>query len=378
MTDSAVSRAAKRRLAAYILLPLGAVLVVAMAVIALRSPASAPNSGEGTLGTAAAQAGRYFGAAVAADKLSDPTYSAILNREFTAITPENEMKWDATEPSPGTFTFTRGDQIAARAAQIGAKLRGHTLVWYSQLPGWVNSISTASDLTTAMHNHINGVMGHYVGQVYAWDVVNEAFADGSRSLRSTIWTQLLGNTTGWIEDAFRTAHAADPHAKLYYNDYNMEDWTAAKTQGVYNMIRDFRSRGVPIDGVGFQGHFNSASPVPSNFQTTLSNFAALGVDVAITELDIAGSGTAQADSYRTVVKDCLAVSRCVGITVWGIRDPDSWRASYTPLLFDSSGSKKPGYDAVLAALNEGARPRRRHPKQGRPGPAGRRSHRRVT
>jgi endo-1,4-beta-xylanase len=377
MTDSAVPRATRRRLPFYALL-IGAVLVVAIAtVVSLRTPASAPASGAETLGASAARAGRYFGTAVAADKLSDPAYSTILNREFTAITPENEMKWDATEPSPGTFTFTRGDQIAARAAQLGAKLRGHTLVWYSQLPGWVNSISTAGDLTTAMHNHINGVMGHYVGQVYSWDVVNEEFADGSSSLRSSIWTQLLGNNTSWIEDAFRTARAADPNAKLYYNDYNIEDWNAAKTQGVYTMIRDFRSRGVPIDGVGFQGHFNSASPVPSNFQTTLTNFAALGVEVAITELDVAGSGTAQADSYRTAASDCLAVSHCVGITVWGIRDPDSWRASYTPLLFDSSGNNKPAYDAVLAALNEGARPRGRAQRR-RPSRADRLGHPRVT
>jgi len=121
-------------------------------------------------------------------------------------------------------------------------------------------------------------------------------------------------------------------------------------------VRDFKSRGVPIDGVGFQGHFNSASPVPSNFQTTLANFAALGVDVAITELDIAGSGTTQANSYRTVVNNCLAVSRCVGITVWGIRDSDSWRSGDTPLLFDNSGNKKAAYDAVLAALNGGTTP----------------------
>jgi endo-1,4-beta-xylanase len=376
MTNPAVPRAAKRRLAVYALLPIAVVLVVAIVVIALRSPAGAPPGGAEPLGAAAARAGRYFGAAVAADKLSDPTYSTILNRDFTAVTPENEMKWDATEPSPGVFTFTRGDQIAARAAQMGAKLRGHNLVWYSQLPGWVNAISTADELTAAMHNHINGVMSHYVGQVYAWDVVNEAFADGSSSLRSTIWTQLLGDNTSWIEDAFRTARSADPNAKLYYNDYNIEDWNSAKTQGVYSMIRDFKSRGVPIDGVGFQGHFNSASPVPSTFQTTLANFAALGIDVAVTELDIAGSGTAQADSYRTVVNDCLAVSRCVGITVWGIRDSDSWRASSTPLLFDSNGSDKAAYDAVLAALNAGARPRRRHWQQRRPGLAEGRLHRR--
>jgi endo-1,4-beta-xylanase len=185
-------------------------------------------------------------------------------------------------------------------------------------------------------------------------VVNEAFADGSSSLRSSVWTQRLGNNTGWIEDAFRTARTADPAAKLCYNDYNTDNFNDAKTQGVFNMVRDFKARGVPIDCVGFQSHFNSASPVPSNYQTTLTNFAALGVDVQITELDIEGSGTTQANNYRNVVNACMAVSRCTGITVWGIRDSDSWRASGTPLLFDGNGNKKPAYDAVLAALNVGS------------------------
>jgi endo-1,4-beta-xylanase len=335
------------------LLAAGAVaLCGAGLAVALSSTADAAT----TLGASAAASGRYFGTAVNSGKLSDSTYSTILAREFGMVTPENEMKWDATEPSRGTFTFGNADAIVSRATSIGARMRGHTLVWHSQLPSWVGSITSASDLTTVMHNHINGVMGHYKGRIYAWDVVNEAFADGSSGLRSSIWTQRLGNNTGWIEDAFRTARAADPAAKLCYNDYNTDNWSDAKTQGVYAMVRDFKAREVPIDCVGFQSHFNSASPVPASYQTTLATFAALGVDVQITELDIEGSGTAQADSYRTVVRACMAVARCAGITVWGIRDSDSWRASGTPLLFDANGNKKPAYDAVLSALNSASPP----------------------
>jgi endo-1,4-beta-xylanase len=122
------------------------------------------------------------------------------------------------------------------------------------------------------------------------------------------------------------------------------------------MVQDFRSRGVPIDCVGFQSHFNANSPVPSNYRTTLQNFADLGVDVQITELDIEGSGTTQASNFRTVTEACLAVARCAGITVWGIRDTDSWRSSGTPLLFDGNGQKKAAYTAVLDALNNGAPP----------------------
>ena len=209
-----------------------------------------------------------------------------------------------------------------------------------------------SALRSAMLNHITQVATHYRGKIYAWDVVNEAFADGSTGARRDSNLQRTGDD--WIEAAFRAARAADPGAKLCYNDYNTDDWSQAKTQAVYRMIQDFKSRGVPIDCVGFQSHFNSASPVPSNYRTTLQNFADLGVEVQITELDIEGSGTTQADNFRTVTNACLAVARCAGITVWGIRDTDSWRASATPLLFDGNGQKKAAYTAVLDALNGGA------------------------
>ncbi|TQS19428.1 endo-1,4-beta-xylanase, partial [Microbispora hainanensis] len=178
--------------------------------------------------------------------------------------------------------------------------------------------------------------------------VNEAFDDGSGGRRDSN-LQRTGND--WIEVAFRTARAADPAAKLCYNDYNIDNWTWAKTQGVYNMVKDFKSRGVPIDCVGLQGHFNSGSAYNSNYRTTLQSFAALGVDVAITELDVEG---ASATTYANIVNDCLAVSRCVGITVWGVRDSDSWRSSQTPLLFDGNGNKKAAYTSVLNALNNAA------------------------
>ncbi|MCL7456174.1 endo-1,4-beta-xylanase [Micromonospora echinofusca] len=303
-----------------------------------------------TLGASAAERGRYFGAAVAANKLSDNTYVTILNREFNSVTPENEMKIDATEPQQGQFTFANADRIVNHARSRGMKVRGHTLAWHSQQPGWMQNMS-GSALRSAMLNHVTQVATYYRGKIDSWDVVNEAFADGSSGARRDSNLQRTGND--WIEAAFRAARAADPGAKLCYNDYNTDNWTHAKTQAVYNMVRDFKQRGVPIDCVGLQSHFNSGSPYPGNYRTTLSSFAALGVDVQITELDIAG---ASPTTYRNVVNDCLAVARCTGITVWGIRDSDSWRASDTPLLFDNGGNRKPAYDAVLAALNNGTPP----------------------
>ncbi|XVS67505.1 endo-1,4-beta-xylanase [Actinosynnema sp. CA-299493] len=321
------------------------VAAAAGATLLVASPASGAAS---TLAAAAQQSGRYFGTAVAANKLGDSTYVGILNREFDMVTAENEMKMDATEPNQNQFSYGNADRIVNQARGQGKRVRGHALAWHSQQPGWMQNMSGTS-LRNAMLNHVTQVATYYRGKIYAWDVVNEAYADGSGGGRRDSNLQRTGND--WIEAAFRAARAADPAAKLCYNDYNTDNWSHAKTQGVYRMVQDFKSRGVPIDCVGFQAHFNSGNPVPSNYHTTLQNFAALGVDVQITELDIEGSGTTQAQQYQGVVQACLAVTRCTGITVWGIRDTDSWRASGTPLLFDGSGNKKAAYTSTLNALN---------------------------
>ncbi|WMI55879.1 endo-1,4-beta-xylanase [Streptomyces rochei] len=321
-------------------------LVAAAALTAAAHSAEAAEAAD-TLGSAAAAQGRYFGTAVAAGHLGEADYAATLDREFNSATPENEMKWDATEPSRGTFTFSAADRVVDHARAQGMDVRGHTLVWHSQLPSWVGALG-AADLRGAMNDHINQVMGRYKGQIHSWDVVNEAFQDGdSGARRSSPFQDKLGD--GYIEEAFRTARAADPTAKLCYNDYNT-DGVNAKSSAVYTMVKDFKARGVPIDCVGFQGHFNSNSPVPADLRANLQRFADLGVDVQITELDIEGSGTAQADAYARVVDACLAVDRCTGITVWGVTDKYSWRSGGTPLLFDGNYDAKPAYDAVLAAL----------------------------
>ncbi|MGP3972395.1 endo-1,4-beta-xylanase, partial [Streptomyces sp. 6N223] len=160
----------------------------------------------------------------------------------------------------------------------------------------------------------------------------------------------MGDT--WIEEAFVAADAADPDAKLCYNDYNL-DGINAKSDGVYAMVEDFLARGVPIDCVGIQTHLSQDSDL-STYQANLQRFSDLGVDVHITELDVGGSGSAQADVYRTVTEACVAVERCAGITTWGITDKYSWRGDETPLLFDANYQKKEAYTAVLDALNAAA------------------------
>ncbi len=301
-----------------------------------------------TLGASAAEHGRYFGTAISAGKLGDAAYTTIAGREFGMATPENEMKWDATEPAQNTFSWTAADRIVSFAQGHGMRVRGHALAWHSQQPAWVQGLSGAA-LRSAMLNHVSTVAAHYRGQIYSWDVVNEAFADGTSGARRDSNLQRTGND--WIEAAFRAARTADPGAKLCYNDYNIDSWTAAKTQAVAAMIRDFRSRGVPIDCVGLQSHFTGGSSYPAGYRSTLANFAALGVDVQITELDITN---ANPTAYGNVVTDCYAVARCNGVTVWGVRDSDSWRSTESPLLFDGAGTKKAAYTAVLTALNAGA------------------------
>ncbi|WP_327725858.1 non-reducing end alpha-L-arabinofuranosidase family hydrolase [Streptomyces europaeiscabiei] len=340
-----LKRLGRRRASVLSLLAMAALVTPEAATAATDAADAADAVRASTLGAQAAQSGRYFGTAVAAGKLGDGTYTGILDREFNSVTAENEMKWDATERSRGSFTFGPADQIVNRATARGQRVRGHTLVWHSQLPSWVSSITDANTLRSVMNNHITTVANRYKGRIHSWDVVNEAFADGgSGQHRPSVFQNLLGN--GFIEQAFRTARSADPAAKLCYNDYNIEDWNAAKTQGVYRMVRDFKARGVPIDCVGLQAHFGAGGP-PASFRTTLSSFAALGVDVQITELDIAQAPTA---AYANTVRACMNVSRCTGITVWGIRDSDSWRQGENPLLFDRNGNKKAAYQSTLTTM----------------------------
>ncbi|MEV4498536.1 endo-1,4-beta-xylanase [Micromonospora arborensis] len=299
-----------------------------------------------TLKASAAEKGRYFGAAVAGQKLSDNTYVTILNREFNSVVPENDMKWDATEPQQGRFSYTGGDRLVSHAQANGMSVRGHALLWHAQQPGWAQSMSGTA-LRNAAINHVTQVATHFRGKIYAWDVVNEAFADGGSGGRRDSNLQRTGND--WIEAAFRAARAADPGAKLCYNDYNT-DGINAKSTGIYNMVRDFRSRGVPIDCVGFQSHLGTS--LASDYQANLQRFADLGVDVQITELDVMSGGN-QANIFAAVTRACMNVSRCTGITTWGVRDCDSWRGSDNALLFECSGNKKAAYTSVLNALNAG-------------------------
>ncbi|MER6344428.1 endo-1,4-beta-xylanase [Streptomyces sp. NPDC001595] len=301
--------------------------------------------------------GKVIGTAIAGSKLSG-TYSAIAAEEFNFVTPENAMKWESVEPSRGTYNWAEADQIVNFAEANGQQVRGHTLVWHSQNPGWLaNGSFTPAELRTILQNHIATEAGRYKGRIAAWDVVNEAFNEDG-TYRQTLWSQNLG--TDYIADALTWAHAADPAADLYINDYNVEG-VNAKSTALYNLVKSLKERGVPIDGVGLQAHL-ILGQVPSTFQQNIQRFADLGVDVAITELDIRMQLPAteaklaqQAADYKAVMNACLAVARCTGVTVWGFGDADSWVPDVfdgygAPLPYDENYAPKPAYWAISESL----------------------------
>ena len=346
-----------RRLGRWVLATAAAgVLLVGLGASLRAQPAAAAD----TLRSLATAKGRAVGTAVQASALAnDSKYAAGVAREFSSVTPENEMKWDATEPAQGQFNFTSADAIVNFATANGESVRGHNLVWHSQLPSWVTGSGfTAAQLQTVMQNHIAGVAGHFKGKITAWDVVNEPFNEDG-SFRSSIWFQNLGQ--GYIATALNAAHQADPAAKLYLNDFNIEG-NNAKSTAMLNLVTSLKQQGVPIDGVGFESHFIEGAN-PGGIQQNIQRFVAAGVSVWITELDdrftslppsTAGLNQ-QATEYANVTSACLAVTGCVGITVWEYTDKYSWvpgafSGQGAADLFDQNIDPKPAYGAMIQAL----------------------------
>ena len=332
--------------------------VAAMAPLAIGGTAAQAALAPGTPLKTLAQAdgGRYFGSDMTGNLLSQSTVTQLQAQQFDMVTPGNEMKWDTTEPSNGSFNFSPGDQIVSYAKSNGEQVRCHNLVWQSQLPSWVSSLPS-SQVQSAMETHITTEAGHYKGECYAWDVVNEPFnSDGS--FVSDPFFNAMGS--GYIADALKTAHAADPNAKLYLNDYNIEGENA-KSNAMYSLAQSLLAQGVPLNGIGFESHF-ILGQVPSDMEANMQRFASLGLDVAVTELDdriTLPASTAnlqqQATDFANVVKDCLGVSRCVGVTQWAVGDADSWvpgtfSGQGAATMFDQSYNPKPAFTAVQQAL----------------------------
>jgi endo-1,4-beta-xylanase len=327
-----------------------------------------------SLRQAADQDGVFIGTAVRPSQLSEAAYASTLAREFNMLEAEDAMKWWVLRRDRSAFNFQPGDELVRFAQEHQMKVRGHCLVWSRDNPDWLAQGNfTPRQLSRLLHQHITRVMKHYAGQVFAWDVVNEAF-DEKGNVRDSRWYNqpgigLSGKGTAYIERVFRWAHKADPHALLFYNEAEGEGMNR-KSDAIYAMVKDFKRRGVPIDGVGLQLHIPRLEFDVPALSANIARMTALGVQVHITELDVSlpaapdgGSQTEdlarQGELYRAIVRACLDDRGCTAIQTWGFTDKYSWINSHSrgkrglALPFDRTYEPKPAYRALFDELSAG-------------------------
>ena len=336
--------------------------------LAVSGPSHAESTGpvDRPLREAAKRHDLLIGTAVDAAALNaDSTYRARVASEFNSVTAENAMKWESLEPVRGQYNWTAADELVTFARQHGQAIHGHTLLWHSQLPTWLTagvadgSIS-ATELRTIVRDHITTVVKHFRGKVRSWDVVNEMITDGADPvLRDTIFLQHLG--PNYIADALRWAHAADPKAKLYLNDYATDNINP-KSTAYFNLAKQLLANRVPLHGIGFQGHLDLQYPLPIDAPENLQRFDRLGLETAFTEVDVRfdlpvdnWKTAGQVGSFNTLLQACLLTRHCVRFTLWGFTDKYSWvpgfftgQGSATPL--DENFQPKPAYRGLQQVL----------------------------
>ena len=324
-----------------------------------------------------------MGTAVRPSLLSESAYAATLSREFNMVEPEDALKWWVIRQNRDSFDFQPADEIVSFALAHKMKVRGHCLVWDHDHPDWLaQGHFTPPQLSQLLHEHIDRVMKHYAGQVFAWDVVNEAM-DEHGKLRDSLWYNQPGigfadRGTAYLEQVLRWAHDADPHALLFYNEAEGE-MLNRKSDAIYELLKDFKRRSVPIDGVGLQLHLPGPELDSAALAANIARLTALGLQVHITELDIPLSVSPpasppidsaghpvhdddllrQAQVYRAVVHACLQNPGCTAIQTWGFTDKYSWIGSHSrgtrghALLFDRTYQPKPAYRAIYEELSAG-------------------------
>ena len=277
-------------------------------------------------------------------------YKATAAAEFNLVTAENSMKWAYINPEPDEYRFEAADALVEFAAQENMTLHGHTLVWYSALPQWVQT-SRLSERESIMNDFIDTMTSRY-NSVAIWDVVNEAFEDDG-SYRNSVWFQAMGKAH--IAKAFRRARIGAPNATLIYNDYDIAAG-GAKTDATFALLESLIADNAPLDGIGFQMHLEADFTDFGDVANTFQRFANLGIEIYITELDVAQvPGTDEQDQarvYKNVMQTCLAQSACKALQVWGVTDRYTWLRGDTPLLFDRHYQPKPAYQALQQALSE--------------------------
>lgn len=294
--------------------------------------------------------------------MCNPLHNEVLATEFNALTSANGMKMGPLVPIQGQYTWEFADALVDFTEDNNMEMHGHALVWHTQLPSWVeNGTFNRDQMIDVMHNHIDTVAGRYAGRIDIWDVVNEAIDDNA-NFRQTPWQQNIGND--YVDLAFTRARQADPNAILLYNDYGISD-LGPKSNAVYAMVSDMVNNGVPIDGVGFQMHWRIGDPPnPQVVKQNMARYAALGLDVHVTEIDVRIADANNdptvlyqaADIYEEMFQVCIEAPNCDHFTTWGISDLDSWipfnQAGFGRAhLFDENFDAKPAYHWLIDKLD---------------------------
>ncbi|MFD6035613.1 endo-1,4-beta-xylanase [Streptomyces griseoincarnatus] len=332
------------------------------------------------IGTAVAGGGHHLEQDYPDPFTYDKEYRKVLGREFSSVSPENQMKWDYIHPERDRYDFEQADAIVEFARKNRQVVRGHTLLWHSQNPAWLEEGNfTKAELRGILREHITKVVGRYKGKIQQWDVANEIFDDqGNLRTQENIWIRELGPEV--VADAFRWAHKADPKAKLFFNDFNVES-VNAKSDAYYALVKDLLKQRVPVHGFSVQGHLSTRYGFPGDLADNLHRFDALGLETAVTELDVRmdvpegslptpAQEKQQAEYYQRVLEACLDVEGCNSFTIWGFTDKYSW----VPVFFEGEGfatvmtedfDRKPAYYALRDTLKDA-----RHDDCGKGGPKG--------
>ncbi|GAB3553384.1 endo-1,4-beta-xylanase [Spirosoma fluminis] len=321
----------------------------------------------------------YFpiGVAVAPRNLTGPD-ADLIRQQFNSLTPENAMKMGPIHPEENRYNWKDADLIVDFAQQNGLKVRGHTLCWHNQTPRWFFTDASGQQISkdalfARMKQHINDVMGRYKGKIYAWDVVNEAVPDtGTGMYRKSKFYEIAGEE--YIEKAFQYAHEADPSAVLFYNDYNTE--SAAKREKIYQLLKRLKAKGVPVQGVGLQGHWSIYEPTAQELEESITKFASLGLKVQVTELDVSvypkeherrakkdtdkseftpDMDAKQAAQYKMLFDMFRKHKKQVtSVTFWNVCDKSTWLDNFPvpgrkdyPLLLDADFKPKKAYWEVV-------------------------------
>lgn len=344
-----------------------AACTLALGLTAAGTAAAAPDPRQQSLRELAEQHGLHLGVAVTPEHFDEAPYTRVAAEEYTALTHENDLKWESVQPRPGEFDFDGADEVMEAAHAHDQQVHGHTLVWHSQLPAWMEEGDfTPGELRATMREHIGATMGRYAGDIATWDVVNEPIGDDAQ-WRDSVFHEVLG--PDFVAESFHMAAEADPQAQLFLNDYSI-DGVNDKSDVYYELAADLVARGVPIDGIGLQSHL-VVGEVPSDMRENMERFADLGLQVMITELDVRVPESAteqdlaqQAEDYREVLELCLQVDACSGVSVWGVTDAYSWVPGHFPgegaaLPFDEDYAPKPAYWALHEALGGEGEPAHR-------------------